>query len=178
MLSFFSDWRAYLAEAERIATIVALLAGAVAAFVYVPLPRLKLMLVAACLVGAAAIGAYDAGYRARGRLDATADLRQAIEQRDLLLARRQEEASDAAKIADEMRIKAEGAEERAAEMKEIAARFVAEQEAKPNVQSASRPSIIFRRAPTPACDDRGLGSAFERSLQSIDKAATRRKRAP
>ena len=80
------------------AGIIACVAGAVAAMVYVP-GRLGGALAAVALAAASGLVAYDEGYRARGVLDQSAELRQQIAERDAQITEQSREAQAARAIA-------------------------------------------------------------------------------
>jgi hypothetical protein len=159
---------AVLQSASHILAIASLLAGAMAALVYIPFPRLKIG-VAAFLAGLAVfVGAYDAGWRARARVDETAELRRQIDQRDALLARKAQEAEAASAIAEEQRRITEREEEKVAELRQIVEEF---RDAEP---PKSTIVVRWRTARTLACPgDARLGRDFARSLQRLDRAAAR-----
>ena len=78
--------------------IFGLVAGAIAAFLYLP-GKLGGAIAAIALSAAVAVFAYDEGYRARGVLDQSAELRQQIAERDAQIAEQTRQAQAARLIA-------------------------------------------------------------------------------
>jgi hypothetical protein len=86
MFGWMWGWQAKLAELMHFVQMALLVASAVIAVLYIPLPRLKIVVAGICLIAAAAIGAYDAGYRARGKLTNELQLKAQLEQAKLQAA--------------------------------------------------------------------------------------------
>lgn len=95
MFGWVWGWQAKLAELMHFLEIALLLASAAVAVLYIPLPRVKLVVAGLCLIGAAAIGAYDAGYRARGKLSSEVQLKAQLEQAQLQALALQEQIAKA-----------------------------------------------------------------------------------
>ena len=95
--------------------IAGLVAGAVAAFLYLP-GKLGGAIAAISLSAAVAVFAYDEGYRARGVLDQSAELRQQIAQRDAEIAEQNRQAAAARVIAAAAADRAATAEKQSADI--------------------------------------------------------------
>lgn len=164
----FGDYQAKLAEAWHIILICGLIAGAVASVVYIPLPRLKIIAAGFCLIGAASIAAYDAGYRARGALGADQQLKAQLEAAQAQAVENARQAQVANRAAENDRANSLLLQKQATAMQDVIDQLQAEQKDRKDDRRGAQQVKVVEVDRCAASDE------FLRRVRAFDAAGRRK----